>query len=137
MKEGLQLQIVTPERMLLDKVVARVTIPEADGYVTVLPGHAALVAELGDGDLEYEADGSVHHVAITGGFLQLQDDVIKLLANSALMPEEIDIARAKEAEKRAAQRLSSGDPTLNYKRAVSALHRAETRLSVANVQHME
>ena len=136
-KDRLHLQIVTPERMLLDKFVTRVTIPETDGYITVLPGHAALVAELGDGDLSYEEDGRTHHVALTGGFLQLRDNVVKLLANSALLPEEIDIERAKEAEKRAAQRLGSGDPTLNYKRAISALHRAEARLAVATTGHLQ
>ncbi|MDZ7638698.1 MAG: hypothetical protein U5J83_10715 [Bryobacterales bacterium] len=49
--------MITPERKLLDQFVARVTLPEADGYVTLLPGHAALVGEVGDGDLVYEVRG--------------------------------------------------------------------------------
>lgn len=131
MKQELHLQVITPERKLLDQFVERVTLPEVDGYVTLLPGHAALVAEVGDGDLEYEVEGEIHHVAITGGFLQVQDDVVKILASSALLPEEIDLDRAKEAERRAAERLGSGDPRIDYLRALSALHRAQARLTVA------
>lgn len=131
MKQELHLQVITPERKLLDQFVSRVTVPEVDGYVTILPGHAALVAEVGSGDLEYEVEGETRDAAITGGFLQVQEDVVKILANSALLPEEIDLERAKEAERRAVQRLSSGDPRIDYLRALSAMNRAQARLTVA------
>lgn len=136
MKQELHLQVITPERKLLDKLVDRVTLPETDGYITLLPGHAALVAEAGDGDLEYEVEGEIHHVAITGGFLQLQDDAVKILANSALLPEEIDLERAKDAERRAAERLGSGDPRIDYLRALSAMHRAQARVTVAMTKQL-
>lgn len=137
MKQELHLQVITPERKLLDQFVARVTLPEADGYVTLLPGHAALVGEVGDGDLVYEVDGKVRHVAVTGGFLQVQDDVVKILANSALMPEEIDLERAREAERRATERLGSADPKIDYMRAISAMHRAQARVTVAMTRQMQ
>ena len=133
MKDQLHLQVITPERKLLDLFVTRVTIQEVDGFVTLLPGHAALVGEVGEGDLQYESEGLERHVAVTGGFLQVQDNVVKVLANSALLPEEIDLARAREAERRAAERLGSGDPRIDYMRALSALHRAQARLSVASI----
>ena len=136
MNQELHLQVITPERKLLDQFVERVTLPEVDGYVTLLPGHAALVAEVGDGDLEYEVEGEIHHVAITGGFLQLEDDVVKILATSALLPEEIDLERAKAAEHRASERLSSGDPRIDYLRALSAMHRAQARVTVAMTKQL-
>lgn len=136
MKHLLHLKVITPDRMVLDEYVARVTLPESDGYVTLLPGHAALVAELGAGELEYELDGKPRWMAICGGFLQVQDDAVKVLAKSALTPWEIDIQRAKKAADRAQQRLGSGDHTIDYRRAVSAMHRAQARLTVAT-SHME
>lgn len=136
MKQELHLQVITPERKLLDQFVSRVTLPEVDGYITLLPGHAALVAEVGCGDLEFEAEEEVRHVAITGGFLQVTDDVVKILANSALLPEEIDLERAREAERRAAERLSSGDPRIDYLRALSAVNRAHARVTVAMTKQL-
>ncbi len=136
MKHLLHLQVITPDRMVLDEYVGRVTLPETDGYITLLPGHAALVAELGAGELEFEMDGKARWMAICGGFLQVQDNAVKVLANSALAPSEINVDRAKEAEQRAQQRLTSGDHTIDYRRAASALHRAQARLTVAT-SHME
>lgn len=137
MTKELHLQVITPERKLLDRFVTRVTLPEVEGYVTLLPGHAPIVGEVGFGDLQYEADGVTAHVAVTGGFLQVEGNAVKILANSALMPEEINEERARNAEKRAADRLNSGDPNLDYDRAISALNRAQARLAVISTQHME
>lgn len=137
MTKELHLQVITPERKLLDRHVTRVTVPEVDGYVTLLPGHAPIVGEVGFGDLQYEADGVMSHVAVTGGFLQVEGNMVKVLANSALIPEEINAERARNAEKRASERLNSGDPDLDYERAISALNRAQARLAVISTQHME
>jgi len=137
MKNLLHLQVITPDRLVVDEHVSRVSVCETDGYITVLPGHAALVGELGPGDMEFEANGKVQHLAVSGGFVQIQDDVVKVLANSALWPAEIDLERAKEAAKRAQERLASGDYTTDYRRAVSALHRAEMRVAVGASQMME
>lgn len=132
MKNTLQLRVITPERQVLDEAVVRVTLREVDGFVTLLPGHAALVAELGPGDMTFEmADGKVHHLAVCGGFLQVQDDVVKVLADSALWPSEINLERAREAERRARERVYGADHKIDYHRAASALHRAEARLEVA------
>jgi len=136
MKDLLHLEVITPDRMVLDEYVARVTLPESDGYITLLPGHAALVAELGAGELEFEVDGKAHWMAICGGFLEVRDNRVKVLANSALGVSEIDLDRARQAEERARERLNSGDYTIDYRRAASALHRAQTRLTVAT-SHME
>jgi F-type H+-transporting ATPase subunit epsilon len=136
MKHLLQLEVITPESKVVDEFVSSVTLPESDGYVTLLPGHTAVVAELGSGELEYIADGNKRWLAVTGGFLQLQDNRVKVLANSALSPKEIDLERARKAEQRAQERMSSSDHTTDYRRAASALHRAQARVSVATA-HME
>jgi F-type H+-transporting ATPase subunit epsilon len=136
MKSTLQLRVITPERQVLDEAVTRVTLREVDGYITLLPGHAALVAELGPGDMAFETtDGKIHHLAVCGGFLQVQDDVVKVLADSALWPSEINLERAREAERRARERVFGADHKVDYRRAASALHRAQVRLEVAT-NHM-
>lgn len=136
MSQKLHLQVITPERKLLDLRVSYVTVPEVDGYVTVLPGHAALVAQVGNGDLEFGENGEDRHVVVLGGILQLEDDVVKILADSALLPEEIDLGRAQAAERRARERLGSGDPRIDYLRALSALNRAEARVTVAMTKQL-
>lgn len=136
MKHLLHLEVITPDHKVLDEFVARVTLPESDGYVTILPGHAAIVGEVGEGELEFEVDGRVRWLAICGGFLQVQDNSVKVLASSALLPTEIDIERARKAELRAQERLTSQDHTIDYRRAASALHRAQARITVAT-SHME
>jgi F-type H+-transporting ATPase subunit epsilon len=136
MQHLLHLEIITPESKVVDEFVASVTLPESDGYVTLLPGHAALVAELGAGELEFVADNNRRWFAVCGGFLQLQENRLKVLTNSALAPGDIDLERARKAQQRAMDRLSSTDHTTDYRRAASALHRAQARITVATA-HME
>lgn len=136
MSQQLHLQVITPERKLLDQLVTYVTVPEVDGYVTLLPGHAALVAQVGNGDIEYGEGGESRHIVILGGLLRLQDNVVKILADSALLSEEIDVERARAAERRAMERLGSGDPRIDYLRALSALDRAQARVTVAMTRQL-
>jgi F-type H+-transporting ATPase subunit epsilon len=133
--ESIELIIVTPERQLLRETVVEVTLPGADGCLGILPGHAPLITELGIGELTYRAKGAAEpvHLAIISGFAEVLGDKVTVLAETAERPEEIDIARAEEAKKRAEERLAAAasDPTVDWDRAAIALQRSLVRIQVA------
>jgi F-type H+-transporting ATPase subunit epsilon len=96
------LQIVTPERVILDGPVTSVTAPGVEGAFTVLAGHAPLVAELGIGELRYRDErGAEQVMALHAGFLQVARDRTTVLADAAERPEEIDLERARRAQEKA------------------------------------
>ena len=137
--DSIELIIVTPERQLLRETVVEVTLPGAEGQLGVLPGHAALITELGIGELSYQAkdsSGSVP-VAVISGFAEVLGDRVTVLAETAERPEEIDIPRAEEAKKRAEQRLAAAasDPNIDWGRAAVALQRSLIRIQVARKGH--
>src|SRR5205085_1063955 len=125
--ESIELVVVTPERQLLREPVSETTLPGADGCLGILPGHAPLITELGIGELTYRRKGATEagHLAIISGFAEVLGDRVTVLAETAERPEEIDVARAEEAKKRAEQRLASAtsDPHLAWSRAAVALPR--------------
>src|ERR1700681_3861969 len=133
--ESIELIIVTPERQLLRETVVGVTLPGGDGCLGILPGHAPLITELGIGELTYRAKNAteVGHLAIISGFAEVLGDRVTVLAETAERPEEIDVARAQEAKKRAEERLPApvSDPTVDWDRAAVALQRSLIRIQVA------
>lgn len=133
--ESIELIVVTPERQLLRETVVEVTLPGADGCLGILPGHAPLITELGIGEMSYKGKGAseVAHLAIISGFAEVLGDRVTVLAEMAEKPEEIDVARAEEARKRAEQRLAAAahDPDVDWSRAAIALQRSLIRIQVA------
>lgn len=131
--EAIELIIVTPERQLLREKVAEVELPGADGCLGILPGHAPLITELGNGELNYRtaSGGEPVFMAILSGFAEVLPDRVTVLAETAERPEEIDVNRAKEALARAEKRLSSNDPAIDWDRATVALQRSLIRIQVA------
>jgi F-type H+-transporting ATPase subunit epsilon len=131
MAETFQLEIVTPEKKVVDTAAEEVQIPGENGYLGVLPGHAPLITELAVGEISYHASGKEEHLAVAWGFAEVLPDKVTILAETAERPQEIDVARARKAKERAEQRLTSGDPNVDVDRCLNALHKAETRLEVA------
>jgi F-type H+-transporting ATPase subunit epsilon len=132
--EAIELTIVTPERELLRASVVEVTMPGADGCLGILPGHAPMITELGVGELTYRVAGSstVAGLAIVHGFAEVLQDRVSVLAETAEKPEEIDVARAETALKRAQERVAAAANTeVDWDRASVALQRALIRISVA------
>jgi len=132
--DKIKLTVVTPERELLSETVVEAQLPGADGYLGVLPGHAPLITELGVGELTYRLAGKGEStvLAIMSGFAEVLPDRVTVLAETAERAMEIDLARAERALKRAQERLSSGDPNLNWDRAAIALQRALIRIQVGS-----
>src|SRR5437762_5052836 len=132
MADQLTLEVATPSRLGLGEQVDEVVVPGIEGYFGVSPGHAPLLSTLGIGELTYRIGSDERHAAVGGGFCEVRNDKVIVLADSAELPEDIDRARAERARDRAEQRLSgrSGDD-VDYTRAAAALARALIRLHVA------
>jgi F-type H+-transporting ATPase subunit epsilon len=131
MADTIQLTVVTPERNLVDESVDEVELPGVNGYLGVLPGHAPLFSELQTGALSYRQAGQTHLLAVSGGFVEVMDNAVRVLAEVAESARSIDVERAKKSRLRAGKRLAEGDASTDYARAQSALERADVRLEVA------
>src|SRR5438132_681719 len=105
------LQIVSPDRALVDEQVDEVEIPGSEGYFGVLPGHTPLLASLGVGQLWYRQGRDMHFLSIAFGFAEVQPDRVTILAQSSEKADEIDAARAEAAKQRAEQRFAK--PTID------------------------
>ena len=118
MAERLTLELATPTRMVVAETVDEVVVPGSEGYFGVLPGHAPLLATLGIGELTYRIGRDERHVAIAGGFAEVRNDKVIVLADTAERPQDIDRARAERARDRAEQRLSGrSQDEIDYARA--------------------
>ena len=135
MAERLTLELATPSRLVVGAEIDDVVIPGSLGYFGVLPGHAPLLATLGIGELTYHVGREEFHVAVAGGFAEVRNDKVIVLADVAETPADIDRARAERARDRAEARLSGRGATqeeIDYARAMAALARALIRLQVAS-----
>jgi len=132
MADRLTLEVATPSRAVISEQVDEVVVPGIEGYFGVLPGHAALLTTLGIGELTYRVGRDERHAALAGGFCEVRNDKVIVLADTAELPGDIDRARADRARERAEQRLSGRAPEeVNYTRAAAALARALIRLQVS------
>jgi F-type H+-transporting ATPase subunit epsilon len=131
MSDTFQLEIVTPEKKVVDTVTEEVQIPGKNGYLGVLPGHAPLITELAVGEITFREDSTEQHLAVAWGFAEVLPNKVTILAETAERPSEIDVERARKAKERAEKLLTSGDTNVDVERALDALQRAETRLNVA------
>ena len=127
----LTLEIVTPDRSVVTERVDEVEIPGSEGYFGVLPGHTPLLATLKVGELWYRKGGEVVYVSIAFGFAEVLPDRVTILAQLAERAEEIDVARAEAAKRRAEERLATPSQDLDYERARTALMKSLVRLQVA------
>ena len=129
---SIDLQIVTPDKMLVHERVDEVEIPGSEGYFGVLPGHTPLLASLAVGELWYRKGQEKAFLSIAFGFAEVLPERVTILAQLAETAEEIDVARAEEARKRAEARLSQPKAEIDYERARVALMKSVARLQVAS-----
>lgn len=131
MADTFQLEIVTPEKMVVKDVAEELQMPGKNGYLGILPGHAPLITELAVGEITYRNGSETHHLSVAWGFAEVLPDKVTILAETCERPEDINKARAEKAKQRAEERLKSANPEVDYDRAEDALQRAETRIAVA------
>ena len=131
--ETIELQVVTPERHVLQETVQAIEVPGKEGYLGVLPGHAPLITELGIGVLSYRKDSETRYLTVIQGYAEVLPSRVIILAELSERAEEIDIERTRAAHARAEAELAkavSGDA--DWQRATFALARAMVRLQVAS-----
>ncbi len=126
-----QLQIVSADRSLVNETVDEIQVPGSEGYFGVLPGHTPLLALIGTGELWYRKGSETFYVSLSGGFAEVQPDRVTILAQIAERADEIDIARAEAAKRRAEERLSRPTMDVDSERARVALLKSLIRLQVA------
>ena len=132
MPDSIELEVVTPERLLVREDVESVEVPGKAGYLGILPGHAAFVGQLGTGVLVYADGGRRSSLAVSGGFIEVLPGHVRVLADVAERAEEIDVPRAKAALKRAQDDLAKIATSGQEPAAVIAiLQRAEARIGAA------
>ena len=127
----LTLEIVTPDRALVTEQVDEVELPGSQGYFGVLPGHTPLLSSLQVGELWYRIGQEKHYLAISFGFVEVLPDRVTVLAQIAERAQDIDVARAEAAKRRAEERVAKPSPDMDFERARVALMKSLIRLQVA------
>ncbi len=126
-----KLEVITAERVVFSDEVDAVVAWGIEGQLGILPHHAPLMTMLRPGDLLIRKGGEEHHLAVSGGFLEVRPDKVIILADACERAEEIDIARAEAARRRAEETLRTSGPEVDKAAAEAALRRALVRLKVA------
>ena len=126
----LTVNIVTPDGPVYDSEVDMIIANTASGEIGILPGHIPMVAPLVIGAIKLKKEAKTEYVAVSSGFVEVRPEKVSILATSAEVASSIDLARAKEAMKRAEQRIQSKEDTVDHNRAEAALKRAMNRINV-------
>lgn len=131
MADKLNLEVITPERLVLRELVDEVVLPGLDGELGILPEHTALISQLKTGILTYRQGSGSKQLHVSGGFAEVQADGVAVLSDVAERPEDIDLERAQRARERAEQRLKSQSDSIDFRRAELKLQRAAIRIQLA------
>jgi F-type H+-transporting ATPase subunit epsilon len=134
-----RLSIVTPEKVFLEEDIKSLVVPGTEGYLGVLSNHAPLITALKPGRIEYrDATDTVQIMAVSGGFLEVSNNVATLLADTVERADEIDIDRARQAYEREKKRLVSAgseETDIDLPSVQAALDRAKNRIKVYEETH--
>jgi len=132
MADTFQLEIVTPDKLVVKDTAEEMQIPGKNGYLGILPGHAPLISELSVGQISYRNGSETHYLCVAWGFAEVLPDKVTILAETAERGEDVDCDRAQKAKERAEKRLTSSDPEVDVERAQNALAKANNRLAAAS-----
>lgn len=125
-------EIITPEKVVFKDDVDEVIIPTTTGEVTILPNHISLLTQIAPGELTIKKAGKDQYLAVTGGFLEVAKNIVTLLADYAVRSEEIEVAKAQEAQKRAEKLMQEKTSDRDFAMAESQFKRALLELKVAS-----
>ena|SRR5829696_1915671 len=135
MAEKIQLEVVTPERRVLAEPVDMVTVPGLGGELGILPGHTPLISQLQTGVLTYVQEGKSFPLLVSGGFVEVRDDHVSVLADIAERPEEIDVSRAKLSRDKLEKQLNAWSGSEDdLETAKIELDRSLVRLQLASAR---
>jgi F-type H+-transporting ATPase subunit epsilon len=131
-KNQLLLEILSPEGRIFKDTVDEIVLPTAEGEITVLPGHAPLFSKLAGGEMTVKRAGTDTFITITGGFLELRENQVNILADYAIRSDEIEAQKADEARKKAEQLVAEKQNTRDFALAEKDLKRLSLELKVAD-----
>jgi F-type H+-transporting ATPase subunit epsilon len=131
MENALHLEVVTPDKQVVSQAVDYVSAPGVEGEFGVLPNHVNLLSALTIGALRFSAGGKSRYAFIAGGFADVSNNQVTVLAEAAELAEDIDQARAQAAKERAEKRLTDRTEKVDATRAEASLKRAVSRLHIA------
>lgn len=134
MPDSFQLEIVTPEKLVVRDSADAVHIPGRNGYIGVLPGHAPLITELGAGEISYRSGAQTHHFSMAWGFAEVLPDRVTILAETVERADEIDVKRAQESLSQAEESLKSAHSEEDFDKYLGKMERAQARLNVAGTK---
>lgn len=131
MPDSFQLEIVTPEKLVVKGTAEEAQIPGRNGYIGVLPGHAPLITELGAGEISYRSNGQLHRFSMAWGFAEVLPDRVTVLAETVEPADEIDVNRAQQSLHKAEESLNSAHTEEACAMALAKIRRAQARIEVA------
>jgi F-type H+-transporting ATPase subunit epsilon len=131
MPDTFQLEIVTPEKMVVRDSAEEVLIPGRNGYLGILPHHAPLITELGAGEINYRRDDQVHRFSVAWGFAEILPDRVTVLAETVERASEINVSRAEDDVRKAEDSLKSSNTEEASAAANAKISRAQARIEVA------
>ncbi len=134
MANKLNLEVVTPRKLVVSDEVDLCTVPGTEGVFGVMANHAPILSTLNIGQMHFNKDGETVKIAISGGFVEVSNNKMTVLAEAAEVSEEIDVERALRAKERAEKRIQeakAGKEDIDMARAMAAMARATARLKVA------
>lgn len=131
-EKKLRLQIITPQKPVLDKLVDFVALPAFNGELGVLPGHIQYVAKLNYGVLRYVENGVEEDFAVLGGFAEIAKDTVSVFAEDATLAQEVDEEAERQKIAQAKASLSSQDPDINMELAEMEIKKSLLMLKVKN-----
>jgi F-type H+-transporting ATPase subunit epsilon len=132
MADTFQLEVATPERLLVDEQVNEAQLPGKNGYMGVLAGHAPLLSALGAGLLSYTGSSGTHTLVIAGGFVEISDDHVRVLAENADLPQDIQQEAARKDLEAASEELKKAQTEEESDKALESMQKAQARLDGAS-----
>jgi F-type H+-transporting ATPase subunit epsilon len=131
MADTFQLQVATPERLFVDEQVSEAEVPGKDGYMGILPGHAPLLSVLGAGVLSYKTAGREQVLALDGGFVEVFEDHVRVLAEHAEFGGDIPVDAARQQLEQANDALRRAHESEDSETALRAVAKAQARVDAA------
>ncbi|HEX4771430.1 MAG TPA: ATP synthase F1 subunit epsilon [Bryobacteraceae bacterium] len=132
MADTFQLEVATPERLLVDEQVNEAQLPGKNGYMGVLAGHAPLLSALGAGLLSYNGGSGAHTLVIAGGFVEISDNHVRVLAESADLPQDIQQDAARKDLEAASEELKKAQTEEESDKALESMQKAQARIDGAS-----
>ena len=132
-EEKLNLEVVSPEKLIMSKSVDMVTVSGTEGDFGVLPGHTALVSSIRPGLLQIEVDKDVEIFFISGGFIEVIEDKVSILATDVISPNDINIAECEDKIKKCNEKIEASENEVDTKSFLKSIAKYKAMIDFKNI----